>query len=164
MVEAYIALGSNVGDRESNIKKAFKYLKQKMEIIKSSALYETKPMYIENQGWFLNCVAKVETELPPRELLNFLKSTEQELGRKPVERNGPRIIDLDILFYGNLILNEGDFQVPHPKIAERAFVLVPLAEIAPNLIHPVSKKNITKMLLELQYDKSEISVKAQRII
>ncbi len=140
MVEAYIAIGSNVGDRESNIKKAFECLKQKMEIIKSSSLYETKPMYIENQGWFLNCVAKVETELPPRELLKFLKRTEQELGRKPVERNGPRIIDLDIIFYGKQIINEIDLQVPHPKIEERAFVLVPLVEIAPNLIHPVSQK------------------------
>jgi 2-amino-4-hydroxy-6-hydroxymethyldihydropteridine diphosphokinase len=159
MVEVYIALGSNIGNREANIKQAFDLAKEKTKIIKASSLYETKPMYIEDQGLFLNCVAKVETDLEPKELLNFLKSIELKLGRKTVKRNGPRIIDLDILFYGNLILGENDLQVPHPKIGERAFVLVPLAEIAPNLIHPVNKKNIAKILSELEYDKSEISLK-----
>jgi 2-amino-4-hydroxy-6-hydroxymethyldihydropteridine diphosphokinase len=118
-------------------------------------------MYVEDQGWFLNCAAKIETNLAPEELLKFLKSIEHKLGRKTVKRNGPRTIDLDILFYGDQILKEDDLQVPHPKIGERPFVLVPLAEIAPNLIHPVNKKTIIAMLSELDYDKSEISYKTK---
>jgi 2-amino-4-hydroxy-6-hydroxymethyldihydropteridine diphosphokinase len=164
MVEAYIALGSNVGDREANIKKAFDALKERIKIVKSSSLYETKPMYIEDQGWFLNCTAKVETDLAPEELLKFLKSIEQKLGRKTLLRNGPRIIDLDIIFYGGQILKENDLQVPHPKIGERPFVLVPLAEIAPNFIHPVNKKTIVDILSELDYDKSEIRLKSKQMI
>ena len=163
MVEAYIAFGSNIGDREANINRAFEVLKQKIKIIKTSSLYETKPMYLENQEWFLNGAAKVDTELKPKELLGFLKSTEKKLGRKEAGRNGPRIIDLDILFYGDQILNENDLHVPHPKIQERAFVLVPLAEIEPNLIHPVYKKSISKLLSELKYDKSEIKLKKAMI-
>jgi len=161
MVEAYIALGSNIDDREANIKRAVELLKQKIKIIQSSRLYETKPMYKEDQGWFLNCATKVETELSSKKLLKFLKSIEQKLGRKLVERNGPRIIDLDILFYGNLIINENDFHVPHPKIGERAFVLIPLAEIAPEFLHPVFNKTISQMLSELHYDKTEITLKPQ---
>jgi 2-amino-4-hydroxy-6-hydroxymethyldihydropteridine diphosphokinase len=161
MVEAYIALGSNLGDREANIKKAFDALKERIQIVKTSSLYETKPMYVEDQGWFLNCTAKIETNLAPEELLKFLKSIEQKLGRKTVKRNGPRTIDLDILFYGDQILKENDLQLPHPKIGERPFVLVPLAEIAPNLIHPVNKKTIIAMLSELDYDKAEISFKTK---
>lgn len=159
MVEAYIAFGSNIGDREENINKAFEILKQKLRIIKRSSLYETKPMYFKKQNWFLNGVVKADTELLPKELLDFLKNIEKELGRKAVERNGPRIIDLDILFYADQIVNEDDLIIPHPKIAERAFVLVPLIEIAPNLIHPVYKKTILKLLSELNYNKSEIRIK-----
>jgi 2-amino-4-hydroxy-6-hydroxymethyldihydropteridine diphosphokinase len=159
MVEAYIALGSNIGDREANIRQAFEFLKQKIKIAKVSGLYETKPMYMENQGWFLNCAAKVETKMHPKDFLGFLKGVEQKLGRKPVERNGPRIIDLDILFFGNQIVSEGGLQVPHPKMADRAFVLVPLAEIAPDLMHPIYKKTIIDILSELQYDKAEIALK-----
>ena len=161
MVEAYIALGSNLGDREANIKKAIDALKVRIKIVKASSLYETKPMYIEDQGWFLNCAVEVETDLTPKELLKFLKNIEQKLGRKTVRRNGPRIIDLDILFYADQILRENDLEVPHPKIGERSFVLVPLAEIAPNLIHPVNKKTIADMLSELDYDKSEITFKTK---
>jgi len=161
MVEVYIALGSNIGDREANIKKAFSFLMEKMKVVKTSTLYETKPMYLEEQGCFLNCVAKVESELTLRELLDYLKSVEKKLGRKTVARNGPRIIDLDILFYGTQIVIENDLQIPHPKIAERAFVLVPLAEIAPNFIHPIYKKTNAELLSELSYDKTEI--RAQNI-
>ena len=162
MVEGYVALGSNIGDREANIKKALAFLTEKMKIVNTSSLYETKPMYLEEQGWFLNCVAKVESDITLRELLGFLKSVEKKLGRKTVARNGPRIIDLDILFYGNQIVNENDLQIPHPKIAERAFVLVPLAEIAPNFIHPIYKKTIAELLSELVYDKTEIRAKISK--
>ncbi len=162
MVEAYIAVGSNIGEREANIKKAFELLKEKTRFVTKSELYETKPMYMENQSWFLNGVAKIKTELTLRELLAFLKSIEQKLGRETVARNGPRIIDLDILFYGTQIVNEKDLQIPHPKMIERAFVLVPLAEIAPNFIHPIYKKTITQLLTELNYDKSEIKAQNNR--
>ena len=158
MVEAYIAFGSNVGDREANINRTLEILKRKIKIAKTSSLYETKPMYMENQGWFLNGVAKVETELKPKKLLEFLKSTEKKMGRKETERNGPRIIDLDILFYGDQILSDGDLHVPHPKLQERAFVLVPLVEVEPNLIHPVYRKSILELLCELKYDRSEIKL------
>ena len=156
MVEAYIALGSNEGAREDNLRKAFEILKGKMTVINASSVYETKPMYVEDQGWFLNCVAKVDTSLRPRDLLDFLKEIERELGRKVVLRNGPRIIDLDILFYGNQIIINNDLEIPHPKIAERLFVLVPLAEVEPTLVHPVLNKTVTELLSKLNYDESEI--------
>jgi len=159
MVEAYIALGSNVGDRESNIKRAMDLLKEKTKLISCSSLYETRPMYMEEQGWFLNAAAEIETDFTARQLLDFLKRIEKTLGRKPVERNGPRIIDLDILFYGDQILKQNGLQVPHPKMAERAFVLVPLVEIAPTHIHPVQHKTISRLLSELNYSKAEIKIK-----
>lgn len=159
MVEAYIAFGSNIGDREVNINKALDILSQKIKIIKTSSFYETKPMYLENQEWFLNGVAIVETEFKPEELLGVLKRIEKQMGRKEVGRNGPRIIDLDILFYKQQIINKDNLHIPHPKIQERAFVLVPLAEIEPNLVHPICKKTIAQLLSELKYDKSEIKLK-----
>jgi 2-amino-4-hydroxy-6-hydroxymethyldihydropteridine diphosphokinase len=162
MVEAYIAFGSNIGNREANINKAFDLLKQKMNTVKRSNLYETKPMYVEEQGWFLNGAAKVETKLTPDELLLFLKDIEKKLGRKSVKRNGPRIIDLDIIFYGNQIVDEKDLHVPHPKMEERAFVLVPLAEIAADFVHPGNHKSVCELLAQLDYDKSEIKRKKEQ--
>ncbi len=159
MVETYIAFGSNIGDTEANINRALEILKQEIKILKVSSFYETKPMYLENQEWFLNGAAKVETELTPKNLLDFLKNAEKKMGRKEVGRNGPRVIDLDILFYGDQIINESDLHIPHPKIGERAFVLVPLAEIEPDLIHPVYRKSVTTLLADLKYDKSEIKPK-----
>jgi 2-amino-4-hydroxy-6-hydroxymethyldihydropteridine diphosphokinase len=161
MIEAYVALGSNLGDREANIKKALNFLNEKMRIIQVSALYETRPMYVENQGLFLNGVIKVETDLEPQALLRLFKEVEQKMGRVCVERNGPRIIDVDLLFYGTQIITENNLVVPHPKIEERDFVLVPLAEIAPNLIHPIHKKRVSELLSELKYNPAEIRVKVK---
>jgi 2-amino-4-hydroxy-6-hydroxymethyldihydropteridine diphosphokinase len=163
MTEAYVALGSNIGDRKANIMKALDFLLEKTVVLQVSALYETKPMYVENQDWFLNGVVKVETDLTPQELLSFFKEIEQKMGRVCVERNGPRIIDVDILFYGSQVISENNLTVPHPRIEERAFVLVPLAEIAPNLIHPIHKKRVSELLSQLKYTPSEISIKVKAV-
>jgi len=157
MVEAFLALGSNIGDQRENLKKALLFLGEKLHIVKISSIYETEPMYVEDQEWFLNCVVKAVTELSPRALLDFTMETEQRIGRKrdnDEKRYGPRIIDIDILFYGDSIVSEKDLEIPHPRIQERLFVLIPLAEIDPSLVHPVCRKNITQLLGELHSNKT----------
>lgn len=112
-----------------------------------SSVYETEPMYREDQDWFLNCVVVVETDEDPVALLGWLKETETRLGRdQQAARNAPRVIDMDILFYGERVVSGPSLQVPHPGIAERAFVLVPLHEVRPLLVHPVLRKTVTELL------------------
>ena len=152
MVESLIALGSNVGVREDNLRRGLELIGQKATILEVSPVYETEPMYYLPQGWFLNCVAAVETTLKPRALLDWLKAIELQMGRGPGVRYGPRVIDLDILFYGDEIVSEPDLKIPHPLIAERPFVLVPLNEIRPELVHPVLKARIADLLKELKGD------------
>ncbi len=137
MATAYLSLGSNLGHREANIASALKMLGQEARILKVSSLYETEPVGYKDQPRFLNCVCSVETELAPQALLELVKTMEKNLGRKRTLRFGPRLIDIDILFYDDLILDSPDLVIPHPRLAERAFVLVPLKEIAPNLVHPL---------------------------
>ena len=163
MVEVFIALGSNLGNREDNVKTALELLKKKVRLLKVSSTYETEPMYVEDQNWFLNCVAGVETDLPPRELLGYLKDTERRMGRQTGVRYGPRIIDLDILFYGEEVVTQTDLEIPHPKIQERPFILIPLVEIEPNHIHPLQQKTVLKLLSELNSEKSVIKRKKQRV-
>lgn len=130
-----------------------------MRVVSVSSVYETEPMYVEDQGWFLNCAAVVETDLSPAELLAFLKAAEREVGReggKP--RNAPREIDIDLLLYGDVTVSEPSLEVPHPRMGERAFVLVPLAEVRPDLLHPVLKKTVTELLSELETDKTVVRV------
>ena len=157
MATSYLSLGSNLGDRETNIASALKILGQKVRISKVSSLYETEPVGYKDQPWFLNCVCSVETELSPQALLKFAKAIERKLGRKRTIRFGPRVIDIDILFYDGLILDSSDLVIPHPRLAERAFVLVPLKEIAPNLAHPLSGLTI-KELLERAEKSEEVSL------
>lgn len=145
MVKVYIGLGSNLGDKGENLKKAVDLLKEKCKILKSSSLYETEPVGYKEQGWFLNCAIEIKTNLNPQELLEFLLLIEKRLGRVRAIKNGPRTIDLDILFYDNKIINENNLIVPHPRLHERAFVLEPLNEICPNFVHPVLKKSINKL-------------------
>ena len=145
----YLGLGTNLGDRKQNISKAIEAISLKMSISRQSSLYETTAWAYTDQPNLLNQVIQVETDLSPLRLLNFLKKTEVELGRVENFRYGPRLIDIDILFYDDLIKTTSRLQIPHPRIPERAFVLVPLNEIAPGYVHPVLKKTIAELLAEL---------------
>jgi 2-amino-4-hydroxy-6-hydroxymethyldihydropteridine diphosphokinase len=157
LVEAVIALGSNLGDREDNLRRAVAEIARGAALVAASSVYETQPMYREDQGWFLNCVVVVETDLEPARLLARLGGIEKRMGRdRKAGRNAPRTIDLDILFYGDEVLSGPTLTVPHPMIAERAFVLVPLAEVRPRLVHPVIKKSAAAMLDGLATDKKVV--------
>ena len=147
MIRVFLGLGSNLGDREKNIKEAVRLLREngQVEIEKVSSLYETEPVGIKNQPAFLNGVLEIETNLSPRNLLDTLQAIERRLGRKKGRKWGPRLIDLDILLYGDLVMEEEDLKIPHPFLAERSFVLIPLAQIAPAIVHPLSKLTISDL-------------------
>jgi 2-amino-4-hydroxy-6-hydroxymethyldihydropteridine diphosphokinase len=138
----YLGLGSNLGERKSNLINAIARLRKTMDILKTSSLYETEPIGFIDQPLFLNMVCQVSTNLKPVALLKEAKIIEREMGREVTVRNGPRVIDIDILIYNTLRLNESDLILPHPRLTERAFVLVPLSEIAASLVHPITGKSI----------------------
>ncbi|HEY3742511.1 MAG TPA: 2-amino-4-hydroxy-6-hydroxymethyldihydropteridine diphosphokinase [Bryobacteraceae bacterium] len=143
----YLALGSNLGDREQNLEQAIRSLAHEpIELIRSSSIYETAPMILENQPWFLNQVIEVRTALFPLQLLHIAQRIELELGRKRMIANGPRTIDIDVLLYGRTVMASKELTIPHPRMAERRFVLEPLVEIAPDLKHPVLKQKMTELL------------------
>lgn len=150
MQEVYIGIGSNVGDRYANILHACRLMAKEFEIKKLSSVYETEPEGYENQPDFLNAVIKVHVNLEPGMLLKRLKEIEKEMGRRRSFWNAPRIIDLDILFYKGEVVKEPGLDIPHPHLHERAFVLVPLAEIAPDLIHPVLHKTTQELVDNLK--------------
>ncbi|MCP5109327.1 MAG: 2-amino-4-hydroxy-6-hydroxymethyldihydropteridine diphosphokinase [bacterium] len=146
-MKTYLGLGSNLGDREVNLSRAISLLdSDEIRVVRTSAIYETAPRYIEDQPRFLNLVLEVETELAPLALLWRTRVVEDRLGRQRHQAKGPRTADVDILMIGNTVLNTVKLVVPHPGIAERRFVLEPLAEIAPNLIHPVLGKTARELL------------------
>jgi len=148
----YLALGTNLGDRSANLRAAIKALSSEINVIAESKIYETPPWGYENQPAFLNMAVKCETNLEPKSLLKRLKQLEVRLGREQSFHWGPRLIDIDILFYDDLILNTEPLTLPHPRLHERAFVLVPLADIAPDFIHPVLKKTIKELLASMDID------------
>jgi len=141
----FIGSGSNLGDRLAELTKAVGLLSPDVRMVKASRVYETPPWGFKSQPAFLNQVLQAKTELDPPALLKYLKRIEVKMGRKATFRYGPRVIDLDILFYGSLIYSLDNLQIPHPMAAERAFVLVPLLELAPDFIHPMNGKTITEL-------------------
>ncbi len=152
MAKIYIALGTNLGDRLANLRDAIDVLAPDVRVLHKSTIYETPPWGYTDQPAFLNMVVEAETGLHPRALLGYLKKREDELGRVKNFRYGPRHIDLDILFYDDLVLDEENLQIPHPRLHERAFVLVPLADLAPELVHPVLRQDIRTLLSALNTD------------
>ncbi|PWH11973.1 MAG: 2-amino-4-hydroxy-6-hydroxymethyldihydropteridine diphosphokinase [Anaerolineae bacterium] len=141
----YLALGTNLGDRLANLRTAIDSLAPQVQVLAESHIYETEPWGFSAQPAFLNMAIRAQTSLSPTDLLSFLKELESTLGRVPTFRNGPRLIDLDILFYDDLIFNSPPLAIPHPRLHERAFVLIPLVEIAAQLIHPLLGKPIYEL-------------------
>jgi 2-amino-4-hydroxy-6-hydroxymethyldihydropteridine diphosphokinase len=152
----YLSLGSNVGEREVNLRVAIAALDGAgVRITRASAFYETEPVDYLEQAWFLNCVVEGETEVTALELLRALREIEAGMGSKKVVAKGPRLIDMDILLYGQEMIDTPELQVPHPRMHLRRFVLVPLAEIAPEVIHPALKMTAGQMLKRTE-DQSQV--------
>ncbi len=150
MKTVYLALGSNLGDREAHLRQAIAELKgPELEIVKVSPVYETAPQGFLDQGWFLNLVVEAATTLFPMQLLKRCQRVERLMKRQRQIANGPRTIDIDILLYGTAIIRTKGLEAPHPRYRERRFVLEPLADIAPSLKDPVTKRNVREMLAEV---------------
>jgi len=139
---AYLSLGSNIGDREANLRTALDELHPE----RVSPIYETEPVDYRDQAWFLNVVAEVRTDLFPRQFLAMTQRIERELGRVRTIAKGPRTIDIDILLFGSTVVHAKDLEIPHPRMAERRFVLQPLADLAPEVRHPVTHRSVRQML------------------
>jgi 2-amino-4-hydroxy-6-hydroxymethyldihydropteridine diphosphokinase len=142
----YLSLGSNVGDREAQLRDAQHRLARLGRVIAVSSLYETEPVELTQQPWFLNCAVAIETSDTPAQLMASVLRIEEEMGRRRVQNKGPRSIDIDILLFADVIMESSELTIPHPAMHHRRFVLEPLAEIAPQALHPVFKKTIRELL------------------
>jgi 2-amino-4-hydroxy-6-hydroxymethyldihydropteridine diphosphokinase len=154
MPTVYLSLGSNIGDRVKNLGRALELLEDAVQIQRVSSVWETEPWGLSDQPWFLNIVCRGETDLSPHQLIGLIEKIERQLGRRRTIRYGPRTIDIDILLYNERIVRDPGLEIPHPRLAERAFVLFPLSEVAPDAIHPATGKSVDEMLAEL--DNAEV--------
>jgi len=145
-VDVYLGLGSNLGDRQANLERAVELLGERLRMVKMSSVYETEPVGYKDQPLFLNAVCRVQTDIGPLQLLSLVKGIEASMGRVPNFSDGPRLIDIDIILYGDMVMMDPELSIPHPRMAQRAFVLIPLAEIAPGLVHPFSGESVEEMV------------------
>ncbi len=151
MKVVYLGLGSNVGDSETLLRSALDELNAPdLKLLRVSSIYETEPIGLREQRWFLNLAAEFETELFPKQLLHRIQKVEKELGRRRTVRNGPRTIDIDILLYGSFVVRTEELEIPHPRYRERRFTLAPLAELNPALRDPVTHRTVAEMLAGLK--------------
>lgn len=158
----YLSLGSNVGDREANLREAISRLGAIGHVQKVSSFYETEPVELAAQPWFLNCAVELETEKMPKQFLSAILQIEQEMGRRREQRRGPRTIDIDILLFGSSVIDTKDLTIPHPAMHERRFVLEPLAEIAPEQRHPIFKRTVRELREALPAGQSVRRISSQK--
>jgi 2-amino-4-hydroxy-6-hydroxymethyldihydropteridine diphosphokinase len=158
MSKIFLALGSNIENRKQYVEKAILLLREKIHDVTIAPLFETKPQYFEDQNTFLNTVLSGSTDLELRELLQFTKTIEKKVGRVERFRNGPREIDIDILFYDNVVYKAEDLEIPHPRLQERDFVLLPFSDINADFFHPVLKKTIRELLDTLPEEKRSLII------
>lgn len=147
MKTVYLSLGSNLGDRRANLSDAVRRLESAgVRVVRESSIYETEPRDLRAQPWFLNQVVEAKTDLFPRQLLGRTQKIEREMGRKRIVAKGPRVIDIDIVLFGDAVVRTPQLQIPHPRMTERRFVLEPLAELTPDLRHPASMRTVRELL------------------
>lgn len=156
MVKVFVSLGSNVGNREDNIYRTIKCISRRSKVLRVSSFYATSPLGYKKQPEFLNCVLSIETNFGPMSLLKYFKKVEKILGRVKTFRWGPRVIDIDIIFYGNAIIQTNNLIIPHPEMHLRKFVLIPLCEIEKKYIHPLLKQNVLQLLDKIYDDKQTV--------